>query len=196
MLEQLGIFEIPHNVWYDLRYMRETTPEYPTIIYIMTPFYISLIDNGILITLENDDVESSRVYAYATDKFRSMSSTELLTVLTGKSMAEIMASKVIPEKEIPYDFEEIIDYLKSGHTLDLNNDELTYILRFHGFTDGTGPNGVHSVASDRLLVDDNDYKMVFKTITGVDYDIESEQDDEFVLLQTLAEKFGYDLVKH
>ena len=195
----MDLKHIPNDVWYDFDRIRRSIEEKDSFVGYHSSFYHKLVDSGYI---EIDTLDDRYNFYRALPKFKNTLDAKILEEICGKSIKEIMVSKVIEAEDVPDDFEELIDSLDDADgyfgKVDIYNDALSKVLRFHGFTHGAGPHGTQSVGTDKL--EKYSLEKVIETITGTSYKsfLETkanlEKGKEIALMKELAEKYGYEVM--
>jgi hypothetical protein len=191
---------IPSDVWRDLDRIRRTNEEIDKrFVGYHSDFYNKLVDFGYI---EIDEVDDRYNFYKALPKFSDTLDAKILEEICGKSIKEIMASRVIEAEDVPDDLEELIESLDDADgyfcKVDIYNDALSKVLRFHGFTNGAGPHSTQSVGTDKL--EKYSIEKVIETITGTSYKsfldakANSEKGKEIALMKELATKHGYEVM--
>jgi len=196
----MEIRKIPYDVWYDFDRIRRTEEESDKrFVGYHSDFYDYLVKFEFI---ELDQVDDRYNFYKTLPKFSKTPDGKILEEICGKSIREIMMTKVIEAEDIPDDFEDLIYELvgTDGYfdKVDIYDQNLSNILRFHGYTTGAGVNGHYSAGTEKLMK--TPIEKVIETITGASYSDfldqkkYSKKAEEIALMKELAAKYGYEVM--
>jgi hypothetical protein len=196
----LEVSKIPYDVWYEFERIRMDYENGERFVGYHSKFYETLLHFGFIALDANDDRYN---FYKATTKFGNTKDGKILEEICGKPITEIMKEKVISYEKVPDDLLSVMDALcdVDGYfnRVRLDDAEFSGIMRFHGFTEGAGPNGVDSCGTEKLK--NSDDRKVIETITGLTYNEfldayrNSHKTKEIELMHQIALKYNYTVLK-
>lgn len=171
--------------------------------------YNVLISEDYLVLDADRETKELFGYAYynATDKLLGTSVDKILMDIVGHDKAYILKNKVISITDVPNDYESCFEALDDADgyfdKVDIGNGKFRKALDMHGFTIGTGTNGIYSSGTEKLsrfCSSYNDYQVI-EILTG-----KSKEENDRILLNVIetseikkifdvAEEHGYEVSK-
>jgi len=201
------IDKIPFTVFKILETMRRTysSTDNRIPIYDKDSFSKELIAFDMLELVEVCENVGYDMYK-VTESFNKLSNEEVLQLVTGYTISDILEKKVISILDIPWNYEELFEELDEcdGYfdKVDMDSDIFKNALEFHGFTESVGANGYYSVGTGKLslFIENEKADKVIEILTGktkeendkiVEDDLKTK---DIAQMRAIALKYGFNIL--